>query len=131
MILRRLILSPGFHTVVPVAQGLPVAPVPEELLITTVRNDVIHVRRLNVPSFLHALYAQRVHLKVLLPGFLPSAAVPSPRSGPYFLRVQCFVFLTILLPRRHQGCAAGMLAWDLWFRRHSLLLPHSNGDGLA
>ena len=97
MILRCLVLSPRFHTVVTMAKGLPVAPVPEELLITTVRNDVIHVRRLNVPSFLHALYAQRVHLKVLLPGFLPRTAVASTRSGTYLLGVQYFVTVTILL----------------------------------
>lgn len=98
MILGCLILPPRFDTVVPVAQGLPVAPVPEELLITTVRNDVIHVRRLNVPSFLHALYAQRVHLKVLLPGLSPGSSIASSSSGPYIFRVQCFVTITVLLP---------------------------------
>ena len=97
MILRRLILPPRLDTVMAMAQGLPVAPVPEELLITTVRNDVIHVRRLNVPSFLHALYAQRVHLKVLLPSPLPSSTVTSAHSRSHLLGVQCFVTLTILL----------------------------------
>ena len=97
MILGRLILPPRLDTVVPVAQGLPVAPVPEELLITTVRNDVIHVRRLNVPSFLHALHAQRVCLKVLLPSPLPSSTVTSAHSRPHLLGVQCFVSVAILL----------------------------------
>ena len=97
MILRRLILSPRFHAVVPVAKGLPVTSVPEELLITTVRNDVVDVRRLNVPSFLHALYAQRVCLKVLLPGFLPRTAVASARSGTYLLGVHRLVSVAILL----------------------------------
>ena len=97
MILGRLILPPRLDTVVPVAQGLPVAPVPEELLITTVRNDVIHVRRLNVPSFLHALYAQRVHLKVLLPSPLPSSTVTSARCGTYFFWMHRLVSVAILL----------------------------------
>ena len=97
MILRRLILPPRLDTVMAMAQGLPVAPVPEELLITTVRNDVIHVRRLNVPSFLHALYAQRVHLKVLLPGFLPRTAVTSARCGTYFFWMHRLVSVAILL----------------------------------
>ena len=97
MILRRLVLSPRFHAVVPVAQGLPVAPVPEELLVTTVRNDVIHVRRLHEPSFLHALHAQRLCLKVLLPGFLPRTAVASARSGTYLLGVHRLVSVAILL----------------------------------
>ena len=97
MVLRRLVFPPCFDAVMTVAQCLPVAPVPEELLITTVRNDVIHVRRLNVPSFLHALYAQRVCLKVLLPGPLPSSTVTSARSRPHLLGVQYFVTVTILL----------------------------------
>ena len=62
MILRRLILPPRLDTVMAMAQGLPVAPVPEELLITTVRNDVVDVRCFDVPAFLHALHTQRVHL---------------------------------------------------------------------
>ena len=62
MILGRLILPPRLDTVVSVAQGLPVAPVPEELLVTTVWNDVVDVRRLHVPTFLHALHAKRVSL---------------------------------------------------------------------
>lgn len=62
MILRHLILSPGLHAVVAVAQGLPVTSVPEKLLVTTVRNDVVDVRCFDVPAFLHALHTQRVHL---------------------------------------------------------------------
>ena len=132
MIFRRLVLSPRLHAVVPVAKRLPVAPVPEQLHVTTVRNDVIHVRRLHVPAFLHALHAQRVSLKILFPGFPPSAAVTSAGSGPYFLRMQCFVFLTILLPRRNKRCATGMPARDLWFCRHSLLLSrHRKRPGSA
>ena len=97
MILRRLILSPRLHTVVAVAQGLPVTPVPKEFLVTAVRNDVVDVRRLHVPSFLHALYAQRVHLQVLLSGLAPSSSVDSSRSAPHFLWVQGFVAITVLL----------------------------------
>ena len=97
MILRRLILPPRLDTVMAMAQGLPVALVPEELLITTVRNDVVDVRRLRVPSFLHALYAQRVCLKVLLPGPLPSSTVTSARCRTYLFWVQCFMTITVLL----------------------------------
>ena len=123
MILRRLVLSPRLHAVVTVAQRLPVAPVPEQLHVTPVGLYVIHVRCLHVSSFLHALHAQRVLLKVLLPGLLPSATVATAGSGPYLLRMQCFVFLTILLPRRDQRRAAGMPARDLWFCWHPSFLP--------
>lgn len=97
MILRCLVLSPRFHTVVTMAKGLPVAPVPEELLVTTMRNDVIDVRCLHELSFLHALHTQRVRLKILLPSFLPRTAVASTRSGTYLLGVQYFVTVAILL----------------------------------
>ena len=97
MILRCLVLSPRFYTVVTMAKGLPVAPVPEELLVTTMRNDVIDIRCLHEPSFLHALHAQRVCLKVLLPGFLPRTAVASARSGTYLLGVHRLVSVAILL----------------------------------
>ena len=40
------------------AQGLPVAPVPEELLITTVRDYMVNIRCLHVSAFLHALRTQ-------------------------------------------------------------------------
>ena len=83
MIFRHLVFSPSFDTVVAVAKGLPVVPVPEELLITTMRNDVVDVRCLHVPSFLHALHTHRVRLKVLLPGLAPSSSVTSSGSGPY------------------------------------------------
>ena len=62
MILGRLILSPGLPRMAPVAQGLPVAPVPEQFHVATMRNDMIHIRCLHVPAFLHALCAQRVLL---------------------------------------------------------------------
>ena len=97
MILRCLVLSPRFHTVVTMAKGLPVAPIPEELFVTTMRNDVIDVRCLHELSILHALHTQRVRLKILLPGFLPRTAVASTRSGTYLLGVQYFVTVAILL----------------------------------
>lgn len=87
MVLRRLILSPRLDAVMPMAQGLPVTPVPEEFMVTTVRGDVVDVSRPDVPTFLHALHAQRVCLKVLLSGSLPGSSVPSSGSTPYFLRM--------------------------------------------
>ena len=87
----------GLPIMTPFAQGLPVTPIPKELLVTTMRNDMVNVRCLNVPSFLHALHAQRVHLEELLPGFLPGGSIASARSGPHFLWVQCFVTVTVFL----------------------------------
>ena len=63
MVHRVLILVARLHIVMMFAQRLPVARVPEELRITTVRSDVIHDRRLDVPAFALARYAQRVREK--------------------------------------------------------------------
>jgi len=51
-VFRILIFISGFDTVMAVAQGLPVALVPEELLISSVRNNVIDVGCLDVLAFL-------------------------------------------------------------------------------
>ena len=83
MVLWRLVLSSCFHTVMAVAKGLPVTPIPEELLVTTMRNDMVNVRRLHVQPFLHTFHAQGVHFKVLLPGFPPISSVASARCGPH------------------------------------------------
>ena len=118
MILRRLILTPRLPAVVPVAQGLPVASVPEEFLVTAVRNDVVNVRCLHVPSFLHALHTQRMCFEVLPPGFLPGCSVSPSCGGPYLFRVHRFVPLAELLPRWDKRSATGMPAWLIRLVRH-------------
>ena len=60
MVYRVLILVAGLHIVMMFAERLPVARVPEELRVATVRTDVIHDRRLDVPAFALARCAQRV-----------------------------------------------------------------------
>jgi len=45
------------------AQGLPVASIPEKLLVATVWNHMIYYRCLHESAFLHALHAQRVCLE--------------------------------------------------------------------
>lgn len=64
---RCVIERPGLDAVVSVAECLPVAPIPEQRQVTSVRFDVIHIGCLDVPAFLHALHAQRVCFQVLLP----------------------------------------------------------------
>ena len=54
------VLRPGLDAVVTVAKRLPVASVPEKLLVSSVRNDMVDVGCFDVPAFLHALYAQRI-----------------------------------------------------------------------
>lgn len=102
------------------AQGTPVVTIPEEFLVSTVRNDVIHNSRLRVSARLPALLAQGVRPEERLALPLPPAPVPTATRRPYRLRVQGFVCLAVPRPRRNQSRTARMLAGDFWFRWHKL-----------
>ena len=77
LVLRGVILVSGLDAVVTVAEALPVAPVPEENTVSSVRFDVIDIGRLDVASCLHALHTQRIRFKVTLAGSVPCSAVAS------------------------------------------------------
>lgn len=57
------------------AQWLPVLPIPEQFTVSPVRNDVIHDRRLPVPSLGEASCTQWVCSEELLADALPGSAV--------------------------------------------------------
>ena len=110
MIFRCLILIPCLDGVMAVAERLPVIFIPEESLVSSVRNDVINVRCLDVLAFLHALHAERVSLKVTLTCSLPCLAVASTAGTPHLLWVHCLVCLAVLLAVGYQRRAAWMTA---------------------
>jgi len=76
-ILRIVIFISGFDAVMPMAKRLPVTLIPEELVISSMRDDVVNVGCLNVLAFPHALNAQGVCLKVSLACLLPCSAIAS------------------------------------------------------
>jgi hypothetical protein len=83
------------------AQGLPIALVPEELWITTVWNYVVYNRSFGHLPFLQALYAKGMRLQKYLSGFLPSGSVSAfLRIVPVML-VQGRVFIAVLLAVWH------------------------------
>ena len=57
------ILPSGFFIVTPLAQCSPIAPVPEQVRITTVRNAMIDNHCLRIFSMLQALLTQRMRSK--------------------------------------------------------------------
>lgn len=83
------------------AQWLPVIPIPEKLLITSMRDDMVNNRGFHELAFLPALHAERMALEELLRCFPPLAPVAAAGSRPYFLGVQGFMLITILSPCRH------------------------------
>ena len=117
-----MILVSGFYAVVSVTEALPVALIPEENAVASVRFDVIDIGRLDVASCLHALHTQRMRLKVTLAGSVPRCAVASAACRPCVLRVEGSVLVTVLAAVRNKGCTAGMPAWCLWSAWHCLCL---------
>lgn len=77
------VLSTRLAVMALLAEGLPVAPVPEEGLVSTMRSDVVDHRCLGVARWrlLHTLHTQWVALKVTLALPLPPTAVATPRCG--------------------------------------------------
>lgn len=59
------------------AKGLPVFFIPEQFLVTPVRNDVIHDRRRGQYAVLSAFRTKRIPLQKGSTGFTPTAVVPA------------------------------------------------------
>jgi hypothetical protein len=110
-IFRSAVLSSSFLIVTRLAQRLPVTPVPEQRPVTTVRFDVIHIGRPDVPAFFHALHTQWVCFRVLLPCFLPCPSVTAGFGASHFLGVHRFVGIAVFGPVWYKRRTAGMPAW--------------------
>lgn len=124
LVLRGVILVSGLDAVVSVAEALPVALIPEENIVSSVRHDVIHIGRLDVASLLHALHTQRMRLKVTLAGLVPCGAIASTACGACILRMERTVLAAVLRTVGYERRTAGVTAWCLWSARHCLcLLP--------
>ena len=118
MIHRCLILTSRFHAVVTVPQGLPVALVPEQLRITTVRDDMVNVRCLHIPAFLHALHTQRMCLQKDFSGFPPCIAISTTTCTAYLSGMQRFMHLAVFHSIGNQYRTARMLAGRFRTTRH-------------
>ena len=70
------------------AQRLPVALIPEEVLVSSVRNDVVNHGCLCVPADLHASGTQWVAFQIKLALLLPAATVATLAGGAGCLRVK-------------------------------------------
>ena len=120
-----LVLAPRLLVVAALAQRSPVAAVPEESRVASVRNDMVHHCGLCVLASLHTLLAEWMRTKKLLACFLPCAAVATAGSGPHLLWVQRLVYVTVLGTGRDQCSATGMPARYLGFHRHTQHLLQS------
>lgn len=102
IVFRMRIFLSRFLIVTLLTERLPIAPIPEEFMISSMRDDMVNNRCLHVPAFLHALHTQRVHLKVLLSGLTPSSSVASSGSGPYLFRMLSRMFIAVFSSPWHK-----------------------------
>ena len=105
------------------AERLPVAPVPEQLLVAAVWNNVIHNRCIGIASLLQALHAQWMALEEGFAGLLPAAAIAALRRRPCHLRMEGLVFLAELCPWLNQFWTARVSTRNSWSLWHPSFLP--------
>jgi hypothetical protein len=116
-----LIHRPGFPVVTPFAKRLPVALVPEQYLVSSMRLDMIHNRCRRQFSCPLTLCAKRILYQESLSRLLPLAAIATlkgVRSVAANMQFGMLVAVTII----RQSRAARMLAWFLRSFGHNLLL---------
>ena len=115
-ILRVTVLTSGFLVVAGLAKSLPVAFIPHQMRITTMRNDMVNHGRCREPSMCFAPHTQRMLPQVRLAEPLPLAAVAT-LSGRRSVRVKKLVLLAVLA--LGQIRTAGVTAWAFTLPRHS------------
>ena len=118
-ILRVTVLTSGFPVVAGLAKSLPIAFIPHQMRITTMRDDMVDHGRCREPSPCHTLHAQRMLPQVRLAEPLPLAAVTT-LGGRRSVWVQGLMICTIQTVC--QIGTAGVLAWLLTFPRHKVHL---------
>lgn len=74
-VFRSVVLVSGFPVMAGLAKSLPVAFIPHQMRITTVRNDMVDHGRCREPSLCFAPHTQRMPAEVRLAQSLPLAAV--------------------------------------------------------
>lgn len=105
-----------------VTEALPVALIPEQYAVTSVRFDVIDIGCLDITPLLHAFHTKRMRLKVTLAGFVPCCTIASAACGASVLRVEGTMLVAVLGAVRYERSTAGVSAWCLWSARHCLCL---------
>ena len=118
-VFRSVVLVSGFPVMAGLAKSLPVAFIPHQMRITTVRNDMVDHGRCREPSLCLATHTQGMPAEVRLAEPLPPASVAT-LGGRRSVWVQELMLRTIQTVC--QVGTAGMLAWFQCPPRHKVHL---------
>ena len=110
------VFRPRLAIMAGLAKSLPVAFIPHQMRITTVRNDMVDHGRCREPSLCFAPHTQRMPAEVRLADTLPLAAVAT-LSGRRSVGVKRLVLLAVLV--LGQIRTVGVTAWAFTLPRHS------------
>ena len=132
-ILRVTVLTSGFPVVAGLAKSLPIAFIPHQMRITTMRNDMVDHGRCRESSLCFATHTQGMLAEIRLAEPLPLAAVAT-LGGRRSVWVQGLVFVAVRT--LGQSRTAGMLARFQCLPRHKIHLriqrkPMRNTTGLS
>lgn len=123
MVVLVSVLGHGLGIMAGLTQRLPVFLVPEQLLVTSMGNDVVNHSGWHNLSLLLASDTQRVGSKECLSGSLPPSVVSFLFCGLGVMVVERGVFLTVHRAVRNEPTTARVFAWCVRSARHSLILP--------
>ena len=97
---------------------LPVALIPEQLLVTTMRYNMVNDGGLCYPSLLLTLHTQWVAVQIPNAGLLPTTVVPTPAGAFSVALVGGLVLVTIRASTIRNQCRAPWVltryAWSVW-----------------
>ena len=127
------VFCPRLAVMAGLAKSLPVAFIPHQMRITTVRNDMVDHGRCREPSLCFAPHTQRMPAEVCLADTLPLAAVAT-LGDRWSVGMQGLMLCTIQTVC--QVGTAGMLTWFQCLPRHKVHLriqrkPMRNTTGLS
>ena len=127
------VFCPRLAVMAGLAKSLPVAFIPHQMRITTMRNDMVDHGRCREPSLCFAPHTQRMPAEVCLADTLPLAAVAT-LGGRWSVGMQGLMLCTIQTVC--QVGTAGMLTWFQCLPRHKVHLriqrkPMRNTTGLS
>lgn len=121
-ICRSAVKPSGFLIMARLTQALPITLIPEQLLITSVRDHMVNHLGLNILSVPHTLLAQRMLSKICLACLLPTAAVAALACRTCVFRMLPLMFGAVFLSVFHELSAARMPARRIRSFRHDVFL---------